>query len=459
MGHCENSKGISLGNYIVTKITLLFDEVSDMTVNTVLNNITKEQQDEQESLNLFYSTQTVIQKALSKLGYTNEMYELLKDPIRLLTVRIPVRMDDGSVQIFTGYRSQHNDAVGPTKGGVRFHPEVNEEEVKALSIWMSLKCGITNLPYGGGKGGIICDPKKMSFRELERLSRGYVRAISQIVGPSKDIPAPDVYTNSQIMAWMMDEYSRLREFDSPGFITGKPLVLGGSQGRETATARGVTICIEEAVKKKGIELQGARVVIQGFGNAGSYLAKFMHDAGAKVVAVSDVYGAVYDPNGLDIDNLLDRRDSFGTFSQLFKNTIKNEELLELECDILVPAAISNQITAKNAANIKASIIVEAANGPTTLEATNILTERGILLVPDILASSGGVTVSYFEWVQNNQGYYWTEEEVEEKLAKVMVHSFENIYQTSQTHQVDMRLAAYMVGIKKVAEASRFRGWV
>jgi glutamate dehydrogenase len=430
-----------------------------MSVKTVINEMSKEQQKEKESLNLYYSTQTVIQEALTKLGYNSEMYELLKEPIRLLTVRIPVRMDDGTVKVFTGYRSQHNDAVGPTKGGVRFHPDVDEAEVKALSIWMSLKCGITNLPYGGGKGGIICDPRKMSFRELERLSRGYVRAISQIVGPTKDIPAPDVYTNSQIMAWMMDEYSRLREFDSPGFITGKPLVLGGSHGRETATARGVTICINEAVKKIGKELQGARVVIQGFGNAGSYLAKFMHDAGAKVVAVSDVYGGVYDPDGLDINYLLDRRDSFGTFSQLFNDTISNKELLELDCDILVPAAISNQITVENAANIKASIIVEAANGPTTLEATKILTERGILLVPDILASAGGVTVSYFEWVQNNQGYYWTEEEVMEKLEKVMIRSFDTIYQLAQTHQVDMRLAAYMVGIKKVAEASRFRGWV
>ncbi|WP_038541638.1 Glu/Leu/Phe/Val dehydrogenase [Neobacillus sp.] len=419
----------------------------------------KEQKKEKESLNLFYSTQTVIREALTKLGYNDEMFELLKEPIRMLTVRIPVRMDDGSVKVFTGYRSQHNDAVGPTKGGVRFHPDVDEEEVKALSIWMSLKCGITNLPYGGGKGGIICDPRQMSMRELERLSRGYVRAISQIVGPTKDIPAPDVYTNSQIMAWMMDEYSRLREFDSPGFITGKPIVLGGSQGRETATAKGVTICINEAVKKKGIELKGARVVIQGFGNAGSYLAKFLHDAGAKVIAVSDVYGGVYDPNGLDIDYLLDRRDSFGTFSKLFTNTITNKELLELDCDILVPAAISNQITAENAANIKASIVVEAANGPTTLEATKILTERGVLLVPDILASAGGVTVSYFEWVQNNQGYYWSEEEVHEKLANVMIRSFETIYQTAQTHQVDMRLAAYMVGIKKIAEASSFRGWV
>ncbi|WP_282173055.1 Glu/Leu/Phe/Val family dehydrogenase [Cytobacillus firmus] len=413
----------------------------------------------EESLNLFTSTQVVIKEALNKLGYGDEMYELLKEPLRMLTVRIPIRMDDGSIKIFTGYRSQHNDAVGPTKGGVRFHPEVNEDEVKALSMWMSLKCGIVDLPYGGGKGGIICDPRSMSMGELERLSRGYVRAISQIVGPTKDIPAPDVYTNSQIMAWMMDEYSRLREYDSPGFITGKPLVLGGSQGREKATAQGVVICIEEAAKKRGISIEGARVAVQGFGNAGSFLAKFMHDAGAKVVAISDAYGALYDPNGLDIDYLLDRRDSFGTVTTLFDNTLTNEELLELDCDILVPAAVSNQITAANAHNIKASIIVEAANGPTTLEATKILSDRGILLVPDVLASSGGVTVSYFEWVQNNQGYYWTEDEVTVKLEKVLVQAFDNVYQTSQQRKVNMRLAAYMVGARKMSEASRFRGWV
>ena len=412
-----------------------------------------------ESLNLFHSTQVVVKEALDQLGYSDEMYELLKEPMRMLTVRIPVRMDNDKIRIFTGYRSQHNDAVGPTKGGVRFHPEVNEDEVKALSLWMSLKCGIANLPYGGGKGGIICDPREMSFRELERLSRGYVRAISQIVGPTKDIPAPDVFTNSQIMAWMMDEYSRIREFDSPGFITGKPVVLGGSHGRETATARGVTICIEEAARKKGIKLEGARVVIQGFGNAGSFLAKFMHDAGAKIIGISDAYGAIYGADGLDIDDLLDRRDSFGTVTTLFKNTITNKELLELDCDILVPAAISNQITIDNAAAIKASIVVEAANGPTTIEATKILTKRGILLVPDVLASSGGVTVSYFEWVQNNQGYYWTEEEVEARLRKVIVESFAKVYEISKTYQVDTRLAAYMAGIRKMAEASKFRGWV
>ncbi|ASS99051.1 glutamate dehydrogenase [Geobacillus thermocatenulatus] len=419
----------------------------------------KHTEEKEQQYDVLASTQIVIHRALEKLGYPEEVYELLKEPIRVLTVRIPVRMDDGSVKIFTGYRAQHNDAVGPTKGGVRFHPDVTEREVKALSIWMSLKCGIVDLPYGGGKGGIVCDPRTMSFRELERLSRGYVRAISQIVGPTKDSPAPDVFTNSQIMAWMMDEYSRIREFDSPGFITGKPLVLGGSHGRETATAKGVTICIREAAKKRGLSLKGARVVVQGFGNAGSYLAKFMHDAGAKVVGISDVYGALYDPNGLDIDYLLERRDSFGTVTKLFKNTISNKELLELDCDILVPAAIENQITAENAPRIKASIVVEAANGPTTLEATEILTQRGILLVPDVLASAGGVTVSYFEWVQNNQGYYWTEEEVEQRLEKVMVKAFNNVYEMAQTRRVDMRLAAYMVGVRKMAEACRFRGWV
>ncbi|MGG0175302.1 Glu/Leu/Phe/Val family dehydrogenase [Gottfriedia acidiceleris] len=413
----------------------------------------------EEGRELIESTQEVISEALHKLGYSKELYELLKEPLRFLTVQIPVRMDDGSVKIFTGYRSQHNDSVGPTKGGIRFHPEVNEDEVKALSMWMSLKCGIVDLPYGGGKGGIICDPRKMSVFELERLSRGYVRAISQIVGPTKDIPAPDVYTNPQIMAWMMDEYSRIQEFDSPGFITGKPLVLGGSEGRETATAQGVTICIEEAAKRKGIDLKGASVIVQGFGNAGSFLAKFMVEAGAKVVGISDALGALYDPDGLDIHSLLEKRDSFGTVTNLFTDVISNKELLEKPCDILVPAAISNQITIENAHNIKASIVVEAANGPTTLEATKILTEREILLVPDVLASAGGVSVSYFEWVQNNQGYYWSDEEVAQKLREKMVRSFDSVYQTSVNRKVNMRLAAYMVGIRKMAEASRFRGWV
>lgn len=419
----------------------------------------EEKKERTENLNVLTSTQAIIREALEKLGYGEAMYELFKEPIRMITVRIPVRMDDGSVRVFTGYRAQHNDAVGPTKGGIRFHPDVTEDEVKALSIWMSLKAGIVDLPYGGAKGGIVVNPAELSFRELERLSRGYVRAISQIVGPNKDIPAPDVATNSQIMAWMLDEYSRIREHDSPGFITGKPLVLGGSQVRETATARGVTIVLREAARKIGLSIEGARVVIQGFGNAGSYLAKFMHDAGAKVIGISDVYGGLYDENGLDIDSLLEKRDSFGMVTRLFKNTITNQELLELDTDILIPAAVENQITAQNAPNIKAKILVEAANGPTTWEATHILTERGVLIVPDVLASAGGVTVSYFEWVQNNQGYYWTEEEVMAKLEQTLVKAFHNVVRMSEMRGVNMRLAAYMVGVRKMAEAVRYRGWV
>lgn len=411
------------------------------------------------SHDVLQSTQIVVEQALQKLGYNDEMIELLKEPLRFLTVRIPVKMDNGKTTVFTGYRAQHNDAVGPTKGGVRFHPGVTENEVKALSIWMSLKCGIADLPYGGGKGGVICDPRKMSFGELERLSRGYVRAVSQIVGPTKDIPAPDVMTNSQIMAWMLDEYSRIREFDSPGFITGKPIVLGGSKGRETATARGVVLIIHEALALKNIELENSRIVIQGFGNAGSYLAKFMYEAGARVIGISDVSGALYNEEGLDIPYLLDRRDSFGNVTNLFQSTITNDQLLELECDVLVPAAIENQITENNAGNIRAAIVVEAANGPTTLEATRILTERGILLVPDVLASAGGVIVSYFEWVQNNQGYYWNENEVDDKLRQMMIRGFEQVYDIHKTRNVDMRLAAYMAGVRKMAEAVRYRGWV
>lgn len=416
-------------------------------------------ENEQSQTDILTSTRAIVKDALDRLGYPNDVYELLKDSVRMLKVRIPVKMDNGETKVFTGYRAQHNDAVGPTKGGVRFHPDVNETEVNALAIWMSLKAGIMDLPYGGAKGGIICDPREMSFRELESLSRGYVRAISQFVGPTKDIPAPDIFTNSQIMAWMLDEYSRIDGYNNPGFITGKPIVLGGSHGRETATAKGVTICINEAAKKKGINIKGAKVVVQGFGNAGSFLAKFLHDAGAKVIGISDAYGALHDPEGLDIDYLLDRRDSFGTVTKLFNNTITNKELLELDCDILVPAAVQDQITEENASQIKAKIIVEAANGPTTMEATKTLTSKGTLIVPDVMASSGGVTVSYFEWVQNNQGYYWQEEEINERLEKAMIKSFNTIYEIAQTRRIDMRLAAYMVGVRKMAEASRFRGWI
>lgn len=412
-----------------------------------------------EQLNVLETTQQVIKKALEHMGYAESFYELLKRPLRLMTVRIPIRMDDGSIRVFTGYRAQHNDAVGPTKGGIRFHPAVTPEEVSALSMWMSIKCGLTDLPYGGGKGGIECDPRTMSAAELERLSRGYVRAISQIVGPTKDIPAPDVYTNAQMMAWMMDEYSRLREFDSPGFITGKPLVLGGSAGRESSTAKGVTIVLREAAKVAGVQLSGAKVIIQGFGNAGGYLAKFLHDAGAKIVGISDAGGALYHPDGLDVDYLLEKRDAFGAVTHLFASAISNRELLVQACDILIPAAIENQITEENAADIQAKIVVEAANGPTTAKATEMLTSRGVLLVPDVLASAGGVVVSYFEWVQNNQGYYWSEAEVHQKLDHILLKAFRGVHQIALESKVDMRLAAYIAGLRKMAEAMRWRGWV
>src|SRR5699024_4051516 len=309
-----------------------------MTAKSEAQNIEKK-----ENKNGLELTRSIRKEALDKLGYPEEVYELLKDSLRIFKVRIPVRMDDGAMKYFTGYRAQHNDAVGPTNGGVRFHPNVCESDINSLAIWMSLKAGIVDLPYGGAKGGIICEPREMSFRELEGLSRGYVRALNQIIGPHEDILAPDTYTNSQIMAWMMDEYSRIDEFNNPGFITGKPIVLGGSHGRESATAKGVTIVIEQALKKRGLDMEGARVVVQGFGNAGSFLSKFLHDAGAKVIGISDAYGALHDPDGLDIDYLLDRRDSFGTVTKLFDDTISNQEMLELDCDILVPAAVANQI--------------------------------------------------------------------------------------------------------------------
>jgi glutamate dehydrogenase len=403
--------------------------------------------------------QAVLKKAIDILRYPEEVFDLLKEPLRFLEVSIPVRMDDQTTKIFHGYRAQHNDSTGPTKGGIRFHPDVTPDEVKALSGWMSMKCGITGLPYGGAKGGIVCDPRTMSFRELELLSRGYVRAVSQIVGPTKDIPAPDMYTNSQIMAWMLDEYDHIREFDSPGFITGKPLALGGSEGRETATSKGVLYTLQRICELKKLPLNEMSVIIQGFGNVGSYLAKYLHDLGAKVVGISDVLGGIYDPDGLDIPYFLENRDSFGVVSNLVSDSLSNLELIEKECDILIPAAIGGQITRDNARNLKCQIVVEAANGPTTKEAAKILNERDILVVPDILANSGGVIVSYFEWCQNNQGYYWPEDEVDRRLKEKISMSFLKVFETSKRFDVDMKLAAYIEGISRLAEASKLRGWI
>jgi glutamate dehydrogenase len=403
--------------------------------------------------------QETLKEAVEIMNFPPQVYEFLKKPMRFLEVSIPVKMDNGQVEIFEGYRAQHNDAAGPTKGGIRFHPDVTPEEVKALAGWMSLKCGITDLPYGGAKGGIICDPRKMSFDELERLSRGYVRAVSQIVGPTKDIPAPDMYTNSQIMAWMLDEYDHIREFDSPSFITGKPVALGGSKGRETATSKGVLYTLQMVCEQRKLPLKDTRVIIQGFGNVGSYLAQYLYELGAKVIGISDVLGGLYDENGLDVPYLMESRDSFGIISNRFQNAISNSELLEKECDILIPAAISGVINKHNAAKINCQIVIEAANGPTTKEAINLLAERDILLVPDILANAGGVVVSYFEWCQNNQGYYWTEEEVDARLKEKMASSFSNVYGTAKKYGVNMKIAAYMMGIQKLAEASRLRGWL
>ncbi|MGG0471423.1 Glu/Leu/Phe/Val dehydrogenase [Priestia aryabhattai] len=402
--------------------------------------------------------QETLKEAISYLNYPKEVFEFLKKPMRFLEVSIPVKMDDGTTQIFQGYRAQHNDATGPTKGGIRFHPDVTAEEVKALAGWMSLKCGITDLPYGGAKGGIVCEPRNMSLSELQRLSRGYVRAVSQIVGPTKDIPAPDMYTNSQIMAWMLDEYDHIREFDSPGFITGKPLVLGGSEGRETATSKGVLYTIQLVSEIKNIPITGMRVIIQGFGNVGSYLAEYLHELGAKVVGVSDALGALYDPQGLDIPYLMENRDSFGVVTTLYNDTISNQELLEKECDILIPAAIGGVITRENAEHLQCQIVIEAANGPTSKEAIQILDKKGVMVVPDILANSGGVIVSYFEWCQNNQGYYWPAALVDERLKEKMTESFLNIIHTADKFGTNLKVAAYIQGIRKIVEACRLRGW-
>lgn len=411
--------------------------------------------------NSFKIAQYQIQMAAQRLNLPASVYEILKQPMRVLTVAIPVEMDDGSIRVFIGYRAQHNYAPGPLKGGVRFHPNVTLEEVMALSMWMTFKCAVVGLPYGGAKGGIACDPRELSPGELERLSRGYIQAIAPLIGPEKDIPAPDVYTNSQIMAWMMDEFSKIRQYNAFGVITGKPVKLGGSLGRNEATARGCAITIREMAKTIGLPLSGARVAVQGFGNAGSIVARLLAEMGCRIIAVVDSKGGAYDPQGIDPVKLAAHKAGTGSVKG-FPGTrnISSPELLTLDCDILVPAALENQITAEIAMQVRAKIVAEAANGPTTPEADLILRRRGVMVIPDILASAGGVTVSYFEWVQNNMGYYWTEKEVNEKLERIMVQAFQEVYEMYRQHKdVDMRIAAYMVAIKRVAEAMQVRGWL
>ncbi|MBE3576847.1 MAG: Glu/Leu/Phe/Val dehydrogenase [Limnochordales bacterium] len=413
-----------------------------------------------EELNPFHIVQQEIRQAVEAAGLPAAVAEILQEPARVVAVSFPVRMDNGEVRLFRGFRSQHTFALGPTKGGIRFHPQVTLDEVKALSMWMTLKCGVIGLPYGGGKGGVICNPKELSQGELERVSRGYIRAIAAFIGPDVDIPAPDVYTNAQVMAWMMDEYSQITGRPVPAVITGKPIILGGSLGRNEATARGCVIVIREAAREIGLDLQQATAAIQGFGNAGSIAARLLSELGVRVIAVNDSRGGVYNPDGLDVAALVRHKQATGSVAGFpGSQPISTEELLTLPCDILIPAALENQITAAVAERVRARIVAEAANGPTTPEADVILTAHNILVLPDILANAGGVTVSYFEWVQNLQQYYWTEQEVNQRLEALMVKAFRSVYSTYREKNVTMRRAAYMVSLARVAEAMKSRGWL
>jgi len=389
----------------------------------------------------------------------DETYRLrLCECERELTVHFPVKMDDGTVKIFTGFRVIHNDIRGPAKGGIRYHPEVTLDEVRALAALMTLKTAVVNIPYGGAKGAVICDPKALSQSELERLTRRYTAEINLFIGPETDIPAPDVGTNPQVMAWIMDTYSMGKGYCVPAVVTGKPIEIGGSKGRFGATGRGCMMITQLAAKHWGIELKEATVAVQGFGNVGAMTAKFLADEGCRVIAVSDVYGGVYNPKGLDINGFLAQSKEHGLVRG-FKDveTLTNDELLGLDCDILVPAALENQLTETNANSVKAKLIVEGANRPTTPEADNIFRDRGITLVPDILANAGGVVVSYLEWVQGLQSFFWDESEVTSYLQKIMTNAFGEVLEISQRNKADMRTAAYMLSIRRVAEAIATRG--
>lgn len=414
-----------------------------------------------ENLNPLLAAQKRVKIACNKLGLPAEVYEILKNPMRILEVSIPVKMDNGGIKVFTGYRSQHNTAVGPSKGGVRFHPAVTKDEVAALSIWMTFKCAVTGIPYGGGKGGIIVDPKTLSGGELERLCRGYVDAIFPILGEKKDVPAPDVNTNGQLMAYMVDEYIKLSGGAAHfGVFTGKPVELAGSKGRTKATGFGISIIMREALKKHGKNMKGAKIAIQGFGNVGSWTAKTAFDMGAKIVAIAEWNTILFNDKGLDIDALLKFRDKNKGNIKGFPaaKEISVDKFWGLSVDVLCPCAMENQINKSTAPLIKTKLIVEGANGPTTLEGEEILLKKGTEIIPDILANAGGVTVSYFEWVQNRYGYYWEEAEVEQKEETAMVNAFNAIYKIRREYKVPMREAAYMHSVKRVAEAMKLRGW-
>jgi glutamate dehydrogenase len=405
------------------------------------------------SPNPYESVLQLLQIAAKKLNLDQGIHEMLKRPMRTLIVNIPVVMDDGSIQVFTGYRVQYNDLLGPTKGGIRYHPELTLDEVVALSAWMTWKTAVTGLPLGGGKGGIRCNPKEMSPRELETLTRGYTRAMARFIGPYNDVPAPDVYTDAQTMAWIMDEYSEIVGYNAFGVVTGKPVHVGGSLGRNEATSRGVMYTVIDAAEHLGIKLKGATVAVQGYGNVGMNAARLLNEIGCKIIAVSDSKGGIYNPEDLDPTKVLEHKNKTGSVIDYegCKN-ITNDELLELECDILVPSALENQITKANANKIKAKIVAEGANGPTTPEADEILYQNGTFVIPDILANSGGVIVSYFEQVQNQMNYYWTEEEVRAKLKATITKAFKDVLAISLQYTVNMRVAAYMSAVKRVADA-------
>jgi glutamate dehydrogenase (NAD(P)+) len=410
------------------------------------------------AINPWQVAQQQFDLAAERLNLDPGLRRVLREPRRELIVHFPVKMDDGSVQVYTGYRVQHNLGRGPAKGGIRYHQDVSLEEVKALAMWMTWKCAVVGIPYGGGKGGVIVDPKKLSQKELEALTRRFFTEIEVLIGPEKDIPAPDVNTNAQIMAWMMDTYSMHVGYTVPGVVTGKPISLGGSEGRNEATARGTVYCILEAVREIGMDIARARVSIQGFGNAGAIAARLITDEGATVVAVSDSTGGIYNPDGLDIGRVNGWKKEHGTVQGLpGAQDISNAAVLEVECDILIPAALENQITARNAGNIKARIVAEAANGPTTPEADQQMFQRGVFMIPDILCNAGGVTVSYFEWVQDLNRDHWSESVVNAKLKEIMVKAFQETLAIAQRDQIDMRTAAYLLAVQRVADATSMRG--
>jgi glutamate dehydrogenase (NAD(P)+) len=413
-----------------------------------------------ESLNPFEIAQSQLDKAAEMLKLDEGTHQLLRWPRKEIKITFPVRMDDGKVKIFHGFRVQYNDARGPCKGGIRFHPDETFDTVRALAAWMTWKTACVDIPLGGGKGGVVVDPRQLSQYELERLCRAYINSIGYALGADRDVPAPDVNTTGQTMAWMVDEFAKMKGHNEFGMITGKPLPLGGSLGREDATSRGLAYCVREAAKVLKMNLNGAITVIQGFGNVGSFAALLLGEMGCKFIALSDVYGGIYNPNGIDPKKAFDHFKKTGSIIK-FEGTepISNEDLLELKCDILAPSAIENQITAKNADKIKTKLIAEGANGPTTPEADEILFKKGTTVIPDILCNAGGVTVSYFEGVQNSYNYYWDIDTVYQRLDRKMTESFHQVWQMSQKHKCNMRIAAYLLAVDRVAVAMKLRGWV